>query len=73
MALKGPNGDKSGRNNVTAFFVFFLFFFGRLAGSSVKIQTVWAMAKTFFKPRKVYQSTLKRQNVSRGDGEEPCT
>ena len=67
MALKGPIGDKSGTKNVTnspkrAFFD---------AGSSVKIQAVWAVAKTFFEPWKVYQSTLKRQNVS--GGEEPCT
>ena len=41
-------------------------FFWRLAGSSVKIQTVWAMAKTFFEPQEVYQTTLKRQNVSGG-------
>ena len=72
MALKGPIGDKSGTKNVAngpkrAFF-------WRLVGSSVKIQTGLAMAKTFFEPRKVYQSTLKSQNVSRGGGgEEPCT
>ena len=64
MALKGPIGDKSGTKNAAngpkiAFLL-------HLAGSSVKIQTVWTMEKTFFEPWKVYQSTLKRQKVPGG-------